>query len=79
MGLAFIYRGDKITTFSYLEDPQRDRLGDQVLQCDSSSFLEAVSKVFDLRQFKTFNFFWMKMVTYRRYRDVDIYDLGIDR
>lgn len=80
MGLAFIFDGDRRITFSYLEDPQRIDWAIRTLQCDSSSFLEAVSKVTDLRQYKTFQFLLDEDGNLlEEYRDVDIYDLGIDR
>lgn len=79
-GLTFIYEGDKITTFSYLEEPQRIDWAIRMLQCDSSSFLEAVSKLTDLRRFKTFQFLLDEDGNLlEEYRDVDIYDLDIDR
>lgn len=51
-----------------------------MLQCDSSSFLEAVSKVTDLRRFRTFQFLLDEDGNLlEEYRDVDIFDLGLDR
>lgn len=80
MGLAFIFDGDRRITFSYLEDRPRIDWAIRMLQCDSSSFLEAVSKVTDLRRFKTFQFLLDEDGNLlEEYRDVDIYDLGIDR
>lgn len=80
MGLAFIFDGDRRITFSYLEDRPRIDWAIRILQCDSSSFLEAVSKLTDLRRFKTFQFLLDEDGNLLdEYRDVDIYDLGIDR
>ena len=70
-GLTFIFDGDRRITFSYLEERQRIDWAIRMLQCDSSSFLEAVSKVTDLLD-EDGNLL-------EEYRDVDIYDLGIDR
>ena len=80
MGLAFIFDGDRRISFSDLEDRPRIDWAIRILQCDSSSFLEAVSKVTDLRRFKTFQFLLDEDGgLLDEYRDVDIYDLGIDR
>lgn len=80
MGLAFIFDGDRRITFSYLEDRSRIDWAIRILQCDSSSFLEAASKVTDLRRFKTFQFLLDEDGDLLdEYRDVDIYDLDIDK
>ena len=80
MGLTFIFDGDRRISFSNLEDRPRIDWAIRILQCDSSSFLEAVSKVTDLRRFKTFQFLLDEDGDLLdEYRDVDIYDLGIDR
>lgn len=80
MGLAFIFDSGDRMTFSYLGDRSRIDWAIRMLQCDSSSFLEAVSKVTDLRCFKTFQFLLDEDGNLlEEYRDVDIYDLGIDR
>lgn len=80
MGLAFIFDGDRRITFSYLEDRPRIDWAIRILQCDSSSFLEAANKVADLRRFKTFRFLLDEDGDLLdEYRDADIYDLGIDR
>lgn len=80
MGLAFIFDGDRRITFSYLEDRPRIDWAIRILQCDSSSFLEAASKVTDLRRFKTFQFLLDEDGDLLdEYRDVDIYDLDIDK
>lgn len=80
MGLAFIFDGDRRITFSYLEDRPRIDWAVRILQCDSSSFLEAASKVTDLQRFKTFQFLLDEDGDLLdEYRCTDIYDLGIDR
>ena len=80
MGLAFIFDEDGRITFSYLGDRARIDWAIRMLQCDSSSFLEAVSKTTDLRQFRTFQFLLDEDGNLlEEYRDVDIYDLGINR
>lgn len=80
MGLAFVFDGDRRITFSYLEDRPRIDWAIRILQCDSSSFLEAANKVADLRRFKTFQFLLDEDGDLLdEYRDVDIYDLRIDR
>lgn len=79
-GLAFIFEGDRRMTFSYFEEHRRIEWAIRMLQCDSSSFLEAVSKVTDLRRFRTFQFLLDEDGNLlEEYRDADIYDLGIDR
>lgn len=80
MGLAFIFDGDRRITFSYLDDRPRIDWAIRILQCDSSSFLEAANKVADLRRFKTFQFLLDEDGDLLdEYRDVDIYDLDIDK
>ena len=80
MGLTFIFDGDRRLTFSYFEEPRRIEWAIKMLQCDSSSFLEAVSKVTDLRRFRTFQFLLDEDGNLlEEYRDVDIFDLGLDR
>lgn len=80
MGLAFIFDEDGRITFSYLGDRARIDWAIRMLQCDSSSFLEAVSKTTDLRQFRTFQFLLDEDGNLlEEYRDVDIYDLRINR
>lgn len=80
MGLAFIFDGDRRITFSYLDDRPRIDWAIRILQCDSSSFLEAANRVADLRRFKTFQFLLDEDGDLLdEYRDVDIYDLDIDK